>query len=79
MFLDWRFSISLRYSFHNGRRRLPPFNALLSLLGLSLGVAILLLSLGPFSWETIVGLIATMLVLILGYILMIHLLTLREL
>ncbi len=43
MFLDWRFSIALRYSFHNGRRRLPPFNALLSLLGLSLGVAILVL------------------------------------
>ncbi|MBT3427357.1 MAG: lipoprotein-releasing ABC transporter permease subunit [Gammaproteobacteria bacterium] len=43
MLLDWRFSIALRYSFQNGSRRLPSFNALLSLLGLSLGVAILIL------------------------------------
>ncbi len=43
MLLDWRFSVALRYSFQNGSRRLPPFNALLSLLGLSLGVAVLVL------------------------------------
>lgn len=43
MLLDWRFSIALRYSFQNGSRRLPSFNALLSLLGLSLGVAVLVL------------------------------------